>query len=97
MIQIGSASVQDFLKKLPRAHRGPFFQAVQDCINFAERTGKPGHLKKKLVKDLLKQIVDIPSIPDWIEDVAIDIIIDVLASVIFPADTATTRRQMTGH
>lgn len=78
--------VRDFYSKLGDRRLGNAVNAVlSDSIKLTEKTGRPGRAKKRLAKSIAKELLDIPGFPDWIEDLAIDVIIDVMVALLFPA------------
>jgi hypothetical protein len=83
--------VADFIERVGRRESHVIMQALTEAIKIAERSGKPGSDKKRIVKNIVKELVDIPNVPDWIEDLAIDYLIDVLAFALFPAPSGAGR------
>jgi hypothetical protein len=89
--------IQKFLNRLPsRDARPAVLRALQESMKFAEMTGRKKQDKKALAKHLAKELINLPQVPDWIEDPAIDLIIDVLAALMFPLDARTMAAQQQG-
>lgn len=84
--------VADFVEKLGRQRTHVVMQALTDAIKVVEKSGKPGSEKKRIAKRLAKDLIDIPEIPDWAEDLAIDYFIDVLVLALFPAPAGVNLR-----
>lgn len=77
---------KDFKNLVGDDQAAQVFQLIPQVIKFVEdlSPGVDGRIKKQRAKAILRELVDIPNVADWIEDAVISVAIDFFVAIAWP-------------